>query len=66
MTSQHASQVSRLTPANALTTLRLLLAPVCAYLIFEARDVEAVVVCQGVQHVGVVDAAAIPAADGSL
>ncbi len=44
MASQHASQVSRLTPANLLTGLRLILAPVCAYLIVEARDFEAVIV----------------------
>ncbi len=38
------SSVPRFTLANALTTLRLFAAPVCAYLIFEARDVEAVAV----------------------
>jgi phosphatidylglycerophosphate synthase len=34
----------RLTVANTLTLLRLLAAPVCAYLILEGRDLEAVVV----------------------
>jgi phosphatidylglycerophosphate synthase len=35
---------SRVTAANALTAVRLLAAPVCGYLIVEARDFEAVVV----------------------
>ncbi len=34
----------RVTPANALTILRLLAAPICAFLVFEARDFEAVIV----------------------
>ncbi len=33
-----------MTPANALTTLRLLLAPVCAWLILEGYDLEATLV----------------------
>lgn len=44
MSNEGASQVSRLTPANLLTGLRLLLAPLCAALIYESRDVEAVAV----------------------
>lgn len=42
--SESRTRVQRFTVANALTLLRLIAAPICATLVFEGRDVEAVMV----------------------